>query len=253
MMAGMSTILAALGMVAAVQLAVTTASMPAALAPVPMRTSHAFAASAPIGFLRFCAKNPEECPSDVQGSGQVSISDPLRTDYWALAFAQGGSQLAPGALTNSPVRGEERWATGESDMSAEAPPLSSDAATMRLVKQINHRVNLKIRPETDIATYGVSDFWTLPIATGVGKGDCEDFVLEKRRSLRRAGVSLGALSIALVSTRSGIVHAVLLVNTEEGVVVLDNLSDGVRDLSKVPYTVVVRQAFGAPLEWVAPR
>ncbi len=76
-------------------------------------------------------------------------------------------------------------------------------------------------------------------------------MLEKRGALIADGVPAEALSIAIVQTRWGETHAVLLVNTDQGEIVLDSLSDWIKPWRKAPYRWVERQAPGHQLTWVS--
>jgi hypothetical protein len=53
------------------------------------------------------------------------------------------------------------------------------AAKFRELDQVNTSVNTSVQPVTDLELYGKVEYWTYP--TG-HKGDCEDYVLEKRYS-----------------------------------------------------------------------
>ena len=59
-------------------------------------------------------------------------------------------------------------------------------------------------------------------------GDCEDFALTKRKMLIDLGIPQSALRIATAYTNGGLGHAVLVVKTEKGDVVLDNLTDKIK-------------------------
>ena len=79
-------------------------------------------------------------------------------------------------------------------------------------------------------------------------GDCEDYALEKRRRLIEAGVSAEALSMAVVVTRRGERHAVLVVAFESGDVVLDNLTPWPTPWADLGYTWIERQV-GSSNAW----
>lgn len=61
------------------------------------------------------------------------------------------------------------------------------------------------------------------------RGDCEDFALTKKMRLRDAGVPSSALLVALAVTASGKQHAVLIVRTDHGDIVLDSLDTRMRE------------------------
>ena len=58
-----------------------------------------------------------------------------------------------------------------------------------------------------------------------GYGDCEDYVLLKRRMLMQAGWPRQALLITVVRDKQGDGHAVLTVKTDKGEFILDNQND----------------------------
>lgn len=71
--------------------------------------------------------------------------------------------------------------------------------------------------------------------------DCVGYVRAKRETLTRLGYPAGALSPAVVKTRGGVIHAVLLVRTTEGDYVLDNLSPYVVRWTETDYTFIKRE------------
>jgi predicted transglutaminase-like cysteine proteinase len=94
--------------------------------------------------------------------------------------------------------------------------------TEALAKQLvrtNSDVNRGMRAVAD-----GGDRWTV----GGQAGDCEDFALTKKMRLMRAGWPTSALLMATAFTQSGEPHAVLVVRTDQGDVVLDNLTDRIR-------------------------
>lgn len=93
--------------------------------------------------------------------------------------------------------------------------------TMAVLKSANAQVNRSIRPESDEA-----DVWELNPA----RGDCEDYALSKRHLLLGAGINAGALRIGIGKMR-GETHAVLIVITDQGPLVLDNLIAAIRPLA----------------------
>ncbi|MCZ8158514.1 MAG: transglutaminase-like cysteine peptidase [Rhizobiaceae bacterium] len=107
------------------------------------------------------------------------------------------------------------------------------------IRAINAAVNREIKP-----TREKRDIWSV----NVRKGDCDDYVMTKRQRLIRAGIPASALRIAVVRTRMGEGHAVLIVKTTEGDFVLDNLRRTVvkRNASGYHYVSV---STGNPLKW----
>lgn len=126
-------------------------------------------------------------------------------------------------------------------------------ATQRLLDGVNRHVNQAILEQDDQTTYGVADYWAIPSLTGRDHyGDCEDYVLMKRRDLIAAGVAPEALFISLVETREHTPHAVLLVATDRGEMVLDSLTPWIVGWRDAPYTWLQRQVPGDAFDWVKP-
>ena len=117
---------------------------------------------------------------------------------------------------------------------------------------VNQSINAKIRPMSDEQAFGMSDYWTLPLSDGPRPvGNCKHYALEKRKALVDAGFSPDALSIAIVKTGWGEIHAVLIVGTDKGDYVLDNLTPWIKGWQDVNYSWIERQTPGAPLRWAA--
>jgi predicted transglutaminase-like cysteine proteinase len=112
---------------------------------------------------------------------------------------------------------------------------------------INNRVNWAIDPVTDQELFGREEVWVYPEA----KGDCEDFVLLKRRELMKKGWPAGSLLITVVRQKNGDGHAVLTVVTDRGDLVLDNLEPQVKIWSQTEYRYVKRQSEFDSGRWVA--
>lgn len=105
--------------------------------------------------------------------------------------------------------------------------------------QVNLKFNRAIEPVTDQDQFGVVENWNYAMT---GKGDCEDYVLEKRRELIRRGWPMSALLITVVIDKEGGGHAVLTVVTDRGEFVLDNQTDQVLSWSKSGLTFIRRQS-----------
>jgi predicted transglutaminase-like cysteine proteinase len=90
--------------------------------------------------------------------------------------------------------------------------------------EINRAINLAIRPMSDLAQYGVPDFWSSPLATFTsGAGDCEDYAIAKFAALGLAGISSEDLRIVIMrDTISGEAHAVAAARLDGHWLMLDN-------------------------------
>lgn len=137
---------------------------------------------------------------------------------------------------------------GECDTKAiAAQDVRLTPATQKIIQRINTWANTNIKPVSDQDQWGRVDRWDYPTS---GKGDCEDYVLLKRRLLMEEGFPRQALLVTVVKDQRGHGHAVLTVKTDKGELVLDNLTDKVLPWTKVPYRFVKRQSQTDPNAWV---
>ncbi|VAW22402.1 hypothetical protein MNBD_ALPHA12-168 [hydrothermal vent metagenome] len=112
--------------------------------------------------------------------------------------------------------------------------------------EVNTRLNAAIVPVTDKELYGVEEFWTYP----QGFGDCEDYALAKRQELIKRGWNPSTLLITvLVSPKIG-GHAVLMVRTDRGDLILDNLQGLIKVWNQTPYKYIKRQSQSNAGQWV---
>jgi predicted transglutaminase-like cysteine proteinase len=92
----------------------------------------------------------------------------------------------------------------------------------QMVTTVNDIVN-RVRYVNDIDIYGKSDFWATPIEFFSNGGDCEDYAIAKYTALRALGVPEERLRILIVQDlQKNIPHAILVVYTDSGAMVLDN-------------------------------
>jgi predicted transglutaminase-like cysteine proteinase len=96
--------------------------------------------------------------------------------------------------------------------------------------------------------HGLVEKWSYP---DDGYGDCEDYVLLKRRMLMEAGWPREALLITVVRDRKGDGHAVLTVKTDQGEFILDNQNEDIVLWSEAGYRFVKRQSQSDPNAWVS--
>jgi predicted transglutaminase-like cysteine proteinase len=121
------------------------------------------------------------------------------------------------------------------------------AAWKDLVR-VNRWVNSNVKPMTDLEHWSVVERWNYP---DDGYGDCEDYVLEKRRMLLQAGWPREALLITVVRDQHGDGHAILTVKTDKGEFILDNQRDDVLLWADTGYRFVKRQSQADPNVWVS--
>lgn len=114
--------------------------------------------------------------------------------------------------------------------------------------RVNRWVNETIKPMTDIDHWGVIEKWSYPTD---GYGDCEDYVLLKRKLLIDAGWPREALLITVVRDKKGEGHAVLTVKSDKGEFILDNQAEDVLAWTDTGYRFVKRQSQTDPNLWVS--
>jgi predicted transglutaminase-like cysteine proteinase len=117
----------------------------------------------------------------------------------------------------------------------------------RELVRVNKRVNETIKPLSDLEHWGVVERWSYP---DDGYGDCEDYVLLKRRMLIQAGWPRETLLVTVVRDKKGEGHAVLTVTTDKGDYVLDNQNEDILPWWKTGYRFVKRQSQSHPNAWV---
>lgn len=110
---------------------------------------------------------------------------------------------------------------------------------LSVIERVNSQVNRTIRPRNDRA----GDVWTI----GASAGDCEDYVLSKRRALINAGLPPSSLRIAYVKAQ-GIDHAILVIKTDVSDLVLDNLASNIVPLGNTGYRLIAISS-ADPMVW----
>lgn len=120
-----------------------------------------------------------------------------------------------------------------------------NADRMRELNQINKSVNRSIRGVNDRSDQMAGDVWKV----NVRSGDCEDFALTKRSMLMARGWSSRALRIATGQTRSGEGHAVLVVKTDHGDLVMDNRFGTIKTVERTDLLWETIQSEADPLIW----
>jgi predicted transglutaminase-like cysteine proteinase len=112
--------------------------------------------------------------------------------------------------------------------------------------EVNTRFNTSIVPETDEQLYHVAEYWTYPH----GFGDCEDIALAKRRQLIEDGWPASTLLMTVARQADGEGHAVLMVRTDRGDLILDNQDSTIRVWKDSPYHFLKRQSQADAGQWV---
>ena len=113
------------------------------------------------------------------------------------------------------------------------------ARTWNAMVAVNARVNGSLRAVTDDEHWGIADRWDLPTD---GAGDCEDFQLLKRRLLVQEGLPRRAMRMTVVIDGRGDGHAVLMIRTDRGDLILDNKTNAIRPWFETGYVFVKRES-----------
>ncbi len=177
----------------------------------------------------------------------------LALSGWLATPAVAASAMTTGGLTSQPIGHYDFCKMHKDECSirpADLNPATMNAALWQRLTTVTTAVNAAVEPMSDLEVYGKDEVWAYPDS---GVGDCEDYVLEKRRRLNQLGISLANLLITVVRKPDGEGHAVLTVRTSKGDYVLDNLSDQVRPWDQTGYRFLKRQAIDNTGRWVSIR
>lgn len=164
------------------------------------------------------------------------------------AFA-GPATMQVTGKANPPIGHYEFCQTYRSECVPTEPdrgPLTLTEDRWRKILDVNYTVNTTIKPMTDQEIYGVEERWAYPTTVG----DCEDFVLLKRKMLMNQGIPASDLLITVVLQPNGEGHAVLTVRTDRGDFILDNMRNKVMLWSDTEYTYLKRQSESDPGAWM---
>jgi predicted transglutaminase-like cysteine proteinase len=118
-----------------------------------------------------------------------------------------------------------------------------------MLNQVNLYVNGKIKPESDQDLYHVAELWAYPTTAG----DCEDYVLLKKRYLQGLGFSPSQMLITVLLDEKGEGHAVLTLVTDSGDFILDNRRNEILRWDHTDYKFLKRQSSFDPKQWVSLR
>lgn len=144
------------------------------------------------------------------GTGERASADMSSFTKWSAMFERFSNEVNSGSSTEV----VQKWRSNLSTLNG--LPLT------QMANEVNNMMN-KVRYIGDQKNWGKSDYWETPIEFLTYGGDCEDFAIAKYVSLRALGVPDRAMRIAIVKDlQKGIPHAILIVYTEDGPMVLDN-------------------------------
>jgi predicted transglutaminase-like cysteine proteinase len=118
------------------------------------------------------------------------------------------------------------------------------------LREVNYSVNKSITFRDDAVHYGRPEYWDIAVG---GYGDCDEYVLTKRKLLIEKGFPVSALRVTIARTPQNIGHAVLTVATDQGDYILDNRNWQILPWTAVSYEWVSQQDSRDPMKWVSLR
>jgi predicted transglutaminase-like cysteine proteinase len=186
-----------------------------------------------------------------QGKGLAIVAILIGMSVSAKAADEHVLYASLGDVTRAPIGWVEFCADNPAQCSGGATQprdIVMSQTAWRDLLRVNNWVNDTVKPMTDMEHWGVVEKWSLPTD---GYGDCEDYVLLKRKMLIDAGWPREALLITVVRDKKGEGHAVLTVKTDKGEFVLDNQNVSVVAWTETGYRFVKRQSQSDPNVWVA--
>ena len=209
--------------------------------------------AAPAGLYDFCTRLPQSCamePPRFVRAAETRRETPSRNDGFMLASYSSDQRSYSMPREIQPSYSSARRALP-------IMPISWTSKTRKVVNRINRQINAAMIGTTDAQAFGRQEFWTMPLSApdrprGRSKplADCEDFALEKRKALIAAGIPEDSLYLAVAVSEWTGLHAVLVISTDEGDFVLDNMSEWLVEWSKTNYVWIKRQATTSLFDWV---
>lgn len=168
---------------------------------------------------------------------------------WPVAADAAGSSMRTGGVTTQPIGHHELCKRLPDECrqktSKKQPVVLTRKLWARMI-EINNAFNAAVAPRTDQEMWGRPEYWSYPSY----QGDCEDYVLAKRRALMDEGVPAGSLLITVVRQPNGDGHAVLTVRTDLGDFILDNLEPRILSWHDTEYRYLKRQSANNSGTWV---
>ncbi|MDJ0993237.1 MAG: transglutaminase-like cysteine peptidase [Dinoroseobacter sp.] len=162
---------------------------------------------------------------------------PAQAELFDVALKETRAPVASKALCQ-----KHYWACSRSTSGT----LTNDADIIAYARKVNQMVNTRFRQVSDQVQYSRIDHWALPTSRG---GDCEDFALLKKQLLIQKGIAPKRLSIATVLDKKRAPHAVLVLRTDSGDLVLDNLHNRMLRWDRTGYSFLKAQDATSRTGW----
>ena len=174
------------------------------------------------------------------GTAFAQAANPASKSHW----------MPTGERTSQPIGHYEfceRHPAECNILNKNSAPLTLNQQVWQEIVTINASINERIAPRTDMEVWGHEEYWEYPTTAG----DCDDYMLLKRRELITLGIPANTLLMTVVRQPNGEGHAVLTIRTDRGDFILDNLDQRVRLWSDTDYTYLKRQSTTNTGVWVS--
>jgi len=170
---------------------------------------------------------------------------PMMGCFFSAVSAEPAAEPPPGAI--SFCLRNPSFCNGQG--AATAP-----ASAMPALISINRRVNTGISPgRLDTPEQAREENRNWRVVAPQGEGDCNEYAWTKFMLLAWSGIPMGAMRVAEVRVpQTGDLHVVLLVRTQEKVLVLDNLTPTIWPTSATNYEWLAIQDERTRMQWIKP-
>jgi predicted transglutaminase-like cysteine proteinase len=118
----------------------------------------------------------------------------------------------------------------------------------KIIEEINTRVNASIEPLSDEINHWIEEKWDY---AENWYGDCEDYVLLKKKKLIEQWFPESSLLITIVRDKNWEWHAVLTIRTNKWDFILDNQTLKIHKWNETWYTYIKIQSQSAPNIWIS--
>lgn len=208
----------------------------------------------PPGYTQFCRFNQAQCTQpDLPTSSkppQFAAEQLEKLAHTHTPFGRNKNEAVAGIGKVSESR-KNRAAEGQLAKDLKTGRILSFEEVWERVEYADQFVNSSLQPVTDQAQYGVIERWEMPLTKKLtNAGDCEDYALEKRQLLQELGIPRSSLFFAVGHHRSTSRHAVLVVSTDKGDFILDNMTSDILHWKKSRYKWIKRQSGHRPNLWM---
>jgi predicted transglutaminase-like cysteine proteinase len=176
-----------------------------------------------VAFQQVAAFAPLEQHPRLFGSTEKRSTSLSAFTKWTTMFARFDQQL-------NTSNGQEAMGNFKTQLaSLQGLPMN------KMVSGVNDMVN-RVRYINDSNIYGKNDFWATPMEFLANGGDCEDYAITKYVALRALGMPENRMRILILQDlQKNIPHAVLVVYTDNGAMILDNQFKTVMNAERISH------------------